>query len=81
MTPPDPKSLASLRQAIDSVDDEVLALLNRRAGLAAEVGRLKSEASPEVLFHAPKREREVLARLEAENGGPFPDAAVRTIFQ
>jgi chorismate mutase/prephenate dehydratase len=81
MTPPDPQSLASLRQAIDTVDDEVLALLNRRAGLAAEVGRLKSEASPEVLFHAPKREREVLARLEAENGGPFPDAAVRTIFQ
>jgi len=81
MTPPDPQSLASLRQAIDAVDDEVLALLNRRAGLAAEVGRLKSEASPEVLFHAPKREREVLARLEAENGGPFPDAAVRTIFQ
>ena len=81
MTPPDPQSLGSLRQAIDTVDDEVLALLNRRAGLAAEVGRLKSEASPEVLFHAPKREREVLARLEAENGGPFPDAAVRTIFQ
>jgi chorismate mutase / prephenate dehydratase len=81
MTPPDPQSLASLRHAIDAVDDEVLALLNRRAGLAAEVGRLKSEASPEVLFHAPKREREVLARLEAENGGPFPDAAVRTIFQ
>ena len=81
MTPPDPQSLASLRQAIDAVDDEILALLNRRAGLAAEVGRLKSEASPEVLFHAPKREREVLARLEAENGGPFPDAAVRTIFQ
>ena len=81
MTPPDPQSLASLRQAIDAVDDEILALLNRRAGLAAEVGRLKSEASPEVLFHAPKREREILTRLEAGNGGPFPDAAVRTIFQ
>ncbi|MDR3683114.1 MAG: prephenate dehydratase [Geothrix sp.] len=81
MTPSDPQSITSLRRAIDAVDDEVLALLNRRAGLAAEVGRLKSETSPEALFHAPKREREVLARLEAENGGPFPDAAVRTIFQ
>jgi len=81
MTPLDPPTLASLRQAIDAVDDQVLALLNRRAGLAAEVGRLKSEASPEALFHAPKRERQVLARLEAQNGGPFPDAAVRTIFQ
>jgi chorismate mutase/prephenate dehydratase len=81
MTTPDPDTLASLRQAIDAVDDRMLALLNRRAGLAAEVGRVKTEASPEALFHAPKREREVLARLEKLNGGPFPDSAVRTIFQ
>ena len=81
MTQPDPQTLASLRQAIDAVDDQVLTLLNRRAGFAAEVGRLKSEAAPEALFHAPKREREILSRLEAENGGPFPVAAVRTIFQ
>jgi chorismate mutase/prephenate dehydratase len=81
MSQSDPQTLANLRQAIDAVDDQVLALLNRRAGLAAAVGHLKSEVAPEALFHAPKREREILARLEAENGGPFPDAAVRTIFQ
>ncbi len=81
MTPPDPKSLDHLRQAIDAVDDEVLALLNRRAGLAAEVGQLKIAAAPEAIFHAPKREREILTRLEAENAGPFPATAVRTIFQ
>ncbi len=77
--PSDP--LQGLRQAIDRVDDELLSLLNRRAALAAEVGHLKTAAGPEALFHAPKREREVLARLEAENGGPFPAPAVRTIFQ
>jgi len=81
MTQPDPSSLPGLRNAIDALDDEVLALLNRRAGLAAEVGRLKAEAAPETLFHAPKREREVLARLEAANPGPFPSAAIRTVFQ
>lgn len=81
MTQPDPQPLARLRQAIDAVDDQLLGLLNRRASLAAEVGRLKAEAAPEALFHAPMREREILARLEAENGGPFPAAAVRTIFQ
>jgi chorismate mutase/prephenate dehydratase len=81
MTQPDPKTLQGLREAIDAVDDQVLALLNRRAGLATEVGRLKSVAFPEARFHAPKREREVLARLEEANGGPFPGAAVRTIFQ
>ncbi|HJV39476.1 MAG TPA: prephenate dehydratase [Geothrix sp.] len=74
-------SLQGLRQAIDAVDDQVLALLNRRAALAAEVGRLKAAASPGALFHAPAREREVLARLEAANPGPFPATAVRTVFQ
>ena len=81
MSHPNPQSLTDLRRAIDAVDDQVLALLNRRAGLAADVGRLKSETAPEALFHAPKREREILARLEAENAGPFPRAAIRTIFQ
>lgn len=81
MTPSRPPHLPGLRQAIDAVDDQVLTLLNQRAGLAAEVGRLKAEAAPETPFHAPKREREILARLEAANPGPFPAAAVRTIFQ
>ncbi|WP_243322870.1 prephenate dehydratase [Geothrix sp. SG200] len=74
-------SLPGLRQAIDAVDDQVLALLNRRATLAAEVGRLKAAAAPDALFHAPAREREVLARLEAASAGPFPAPAVRTVFQ
>ncbi|WP_243384380.1 prephenate dehydratase [Geothrix alkalitolerans] len=74
-------SLPGLRQAIDAVDDQVLVLLNRRAALAAEVGRLKAAAAPDALFHAPAREREVLARLEAASAGPFPAPAVRTVFQ
>ena len=81
MTQPDPATLASLRQAIDAVDDQLLALLNQRARHASEVGRIKSAAAPEALFHAPRREREVLSRLEAANPGPFPSTAVRTVFQ
>ena len=83
MIPPDSQTqtLDRFRRAIDALDDELLALLNRRAALAAEVGRLKTAATPEALFHAPKREREVLTRLVAENAGPFPATAVRTIFQ
>ncbi|WP_306590425.1 prephenate dehydratase [Geothrix sp. 21YS21S-4] len=81
MTQPDPTSLEALRRAIDAVDDEVLELLNHRAALAADVGRLKAQAAPEAPFHAPRRERDVLARLGAANPGPFPGAAVRTVFQ
>ena len=35
--------LAELRNAIDAVDDELLALLNRRAGLTIEVGEVKRD--------------------------------------
>ncbi len=76
-----PTDLAALRRAIDAVDDQLLDLLNRRAALAAEVGRRKAALAPEAPFHAPRREREVLGRLAAANPGPFPAAAVRTVFQ
>ena len=42
-----PKTLAELRIQIDAVDGELLALLNRRAALANEVGEIKrAEGSP-----------------------------------
>ena len=34
------KTLAELRQLIDATDQELLALLNRRAGYANEVGEI-----------------------------------------
>jgi chorismate mutase / prephenate dehydratase len=36
-----PKTLLELRTGIDQVDRELLALLNRRAALANEVGEIK----------------------------------------
>ena len=55
MTSTDPQSLDHLRRAIDAVDDEVLALLNRRAGLAAAVGQLKAAAAPEATYRLVER--------------------------
>ncbi|MFY7917612.1 MAG: chorismate mutase, partial [Rubrivivax sp.] len=40
-------ALLALREQIDAVDRELLTLLNRRAGLALEVGEIKKhEGSP-----------------------------------
>ncbi|HUK65574.1 MAG TPA: prephenate dehydratase [Anaeromyxobacteraceae bacterium] len=80
---PDPSSagLAALRARIDAVDERILGLLNERAGIAAEVGELKRVLQPEAPFHAPAREREILARLEALNSGPFPKESIRPVFQ
>jgi chorismate mutase/prephenate dehydratase len=71
--------LGDLRKRIDAVDDEILRLLNRRAELVMEVARVKK--GEKLGFHVPNREREILERLAAQNTGPFPADAVRTVFR
>jgi chorismate mutase/prephenate dehydratase len=66
--------LAELRNAIDAVDDELLALLNRRAGLTIEVGEVKRAVGEAVEFYRPEREAQILRRLLAANPGPLPDS-------
>ncbi len=75
----DLKSLEVLRQDINAVDDRILELLNRRAGLVIEVGRLKTRENRD--FHVPNREREIYERLAAVNPGPFPTEALRSVFR
>jgi chorismate mutase/prephenate dehydratase len=79
--PAPPRPLAALRAAIDAIDGDLLRLLNERARIATEVGEYKRLAAPDAPFHAPAREREVLARLERLNAGPFPTEAIRAVFQ
>src|SRR4051812_35267716 len=76
---PGSDELAKLRVAIDAVDNQILALLDRRAEVVREVGRHKRER-PEA-FHVPQRERAVLARLSAAARGAFPRQAVRPVFR
>jgi chorismate mutase/prephenate dehydratase len=68
-----------LRQEIDGVDSEILKLLNRRARVAIRIGKIKAEQKVDI--HVPHREREVFERLEKENEGPFPHAAIRAVFR
>ncbi len=64
-----PRTLAELRVEIDAVDRELLALLNRRAGLAHEVGEIKAiEGSP---VYRPEREAQVIMGLQQANPGPL----------
>ena len=76
--PPD-ADLDSLRAEIDRVDDQILALLDRRAEVVQEVGRHKRERRQ--TFHVPQRERAVLARLTDAANGAFPRQAVRPVFR
>jgi chorismate mutase-like protein len=67
------------RSEIDTIDNELLRLLNQRAQLAAMIGRLKQVANLPV--SDADRERALLARLRQVNAGPLDDQAVAIIFQ
>jgi prephenate dehydratase/chorismate mutase len=67
------------RAAIDAIDDEILRLLNRRAGIALRVGAAKTVIDTSLCD--PQRESEVLERLKKENTGPLDAKAIDNIFQ
>jgi chorismate mutase/prephenate dehydratase len=69
----------TIRQQIDALDRELLALLNRRQSLAQEIGRIKNREGHGTLDF--QREEEVLAHLMHLNPGPLSQAALRNIFR
>ena len=73
------RSLEQLRNEIDAIDTELLALLNQRAALCVEVGRRKMKESRRVF--APEREKRILQRLEKLNPGPLRRDMVRPIYR
>lgn len=76
---PATKSIQELRDGIDSIDLEILGLLNRRAGLVIEVGKVKEREGKD--FYVPEREQEVLKKLMDRNTGPLPDQALKNVFR
>lgn len=68
-----------LRARIDSVDDELLNLLNERARLVEEVGLIKQQLQRP--FYVPGRERSIIERLLGLNQGPFPSEGIKPVFQ
>jgi chorismate mutase/prephenate dehydratase len=75
-------TLKHLRTHIDKLDVQILKLINERAEVAAEIGKLKNDHGAEVF--SPAREEEVLKHvLEAhEKGkGPLDADTVRAIFR
>jgi len=73
------EDLDKIRYEIDSIDSEMLRLLNRRMELAVDVGRVKaSKGLP--LFH-PEREQLILQRLLRLNPGPLSEESLRSIYR
>ena len=71
--------LGAHRERIDAIDRQLVALLNRRAGVVAAIGDFKKARGIEVVDSG--REEQVLARIEKANTGPFPNESLRSIYR
>lgn len=70
------EKLKQCREQINSLDDELLHLLNQRAALAQQIGHLKEDG----VVLRPEREAQVLRRLQAANPGPLSNDAIAALF-
>ena len=68
-----------LRKRIDLLDDVLLRILNERARIALEIGRIKKELGLAVFD--PGREKRIFSRMKADNPGPLDDEAVVRLFE
>jgi len=74
-----PENIDSLRERINSIDDELLRLFNERAKLALEIGRMKKSRG--LPIHIPSREEQIIMRVQQENPGPLPPLSIVRLYQ
>ncbi len=75
------KTLDDCRDAIDSIDNEMLSLLNKRMKVVHRVGEIKSESGGAI--YRPEREKAIIERLEAQSisdDGILNKHAIEAIF-
>jgi chorismate mutase len=72
-------NIDQLRDRIDELDEQIVALMNERASCALSIGELKDALGLEI--YQPDRERAVLAHVRRVNGGPLDDDAIARLFE
>ena len=72
-------SIEDWRIRIDELNGELIALLNKRATYATEIGKLKKELGLPVLDAS--REQAVLDRVGSMTNGPLSSDSIKRIFQ
>jgi len=72
-------TLPALRAKIDRLDQQLVKLINERAKIALQIGKVKDSSG--ICAYAPAREDEVLARVSALSRGPLADRCVRAVFR
>ncbi|MDR6562904.1 MULTISPECIES: prephenate dehydratase [Arcicella] len=71
-------SLEELRNQIDSLDNQMLEILNKRMDVVKQVGELKKQT--QTVIYRPEREKQIVDRLVAANNGLLNRAAIEAIY-
>lgn len=72
-------ALGKLRVGISGLDKKLVKLLNERAKLVVEVGKVKRRAG--LPIYTPHREAEVIERVIGYSGGPLPDRTLEGVYR
>ncbi len=72
-------SLEELRKKIDAMDTKLVKLLNERAQVVVEVGKLKTKTDQTI--YAPDREKAVFDKIAKTNKGPLANKALIAIWR
>jgi chorismate mutase / prephenate dehydratase len=72
------EELTRLREKIDAIDGQLIGLLNDRARLAQEIGRIKERDGRPV--YVPERAEHLVSRLASQSKGPLGEQAIRAIY-
>ncbi len=71
--------LQALRAQVDDINLQILDLLNQRAQLASDIGKVQQQLGTR--FYDPEREANMLTQLQQANQGPFSNAAISALFK
>ena len=71
--------IQELREQIDTLNLELLEVLNRRGQIAKDIGALQTGLGSSQ--YDPKRELEMLQTLTDANAGPFDDGTIKSLFK
>ena len=74
----DEKKLFFLREEIDTIDSEIITLLESRLKLTNEVGKIKEKINK--TFQDIKREEDILARIESMET-KYPKEELKSLFR
>src|SRR5436305_1771209 len=72
-------ALEALRKQIDQLDHRIVDLLNDRAKVVVEIGKLKQQHNTPI--YSPDREKMVLEKVRRLNHGPLPDRCLEAVYR